>query len=109
MPDTEPDTERIEEKAIGKIQEESNMKNKNMKNNRYKRIIYGTLASVIVIGSIGGVAANETRQPYKAPELQLTQGQTDYDLTEGIGYVRTKRAYNAMFYSKLLTIVMKYI
>ena len=26
-----------------------------------------------------------------------------------IGYVRTKRAYNAMFYSKLLTIVMKYI
>lgn len=90
MPDTEPDTERIEEKAIGKIQEESNMKNKNMKNNRYKRIIYGALASVIVIGSIGGVAANETRKPYKAPELQLTQGQTDYDLTEGIEYDSTK-------------------
>lgn len=47
------------------------MKNKNRKNNRYKRIIYGALASVIVIGSIGGVAANETHQPYKAPELQL--------------------------------------
>ena len=61
-----------------------------MKNNRYKRMIYGALASVIVIGSIGGVAANETRHPYKAPELLLTQGQTDYDLTEGIEYDSTK-------------------
>ena len=44
------------------------------------------MAAALLIGSIHGVGAKEQSKAYDAPELTLTQGVTDYDLTEGITY-----------------------
>mgnify|MGYP007113829017 CR=1 FL=1 len=44
------------------------------------------MAAALLIGSIHGVGAKEQSKAYDAPELTLLQGESDYDLTEGITY-----------------------
>ena len=57
-----------------------------MRGTKANRALTFVMAAVLLIGSIHGVGAKEQSKAYDAPELTLTQGVTDYDLTEGITY-----------------------
>ena len=57
-----------------------------MKKNKRHRGIYMMTAACLLIGAIGGVAAYENRPDQKVPDLQLTVGQSGYDLMAGITY-----------------------
>ena len=57
-----------------------------MKRTKANRALTFVMAAALLIGSIHGVGAKEQSKSYDAPELTLTQGVTDYDLTEGITY-----------------------
>ena len=57
-----------------------------MKKNKRHRGIYMLTAACLLIGAIGGVAAYENRPGQKVPDLQLTVGQSGYDLMAGITY-----------------------
>ncbi len=56
------------------------------KDEKANRALTFVMAAALLIGSIHGVGAKEQSKAYDAPELTLTQGVTDYDLTEGITY-----------------------
>ena len=55
-----------------------------MRRTKVNRALTFVMAAALLIGSIHGVGAKEQSKAYDAPELTLTQGVTDYDLTEGI-------------------------
>lgn len=57
-----------------------------MRRTKANRALTFVMAAALLIGSIHGVGAKEQSKAYDAPELTLTQGVTDYDLTEGITY-----------------------
>lgn len=57
-----------------------------MRRTKVNRALTFVMAAALLIGSIHGVGAKEQSKAYDAPELTLTQGVTDYDLTEGITY-----------------------
>ena len=57
-----------------------------MRRTKSNRALTFVMAAALLIGSIHGVGAKEQSKAYDAPELTLTQGVTDYDLTEGITY-----------------------
>ena len=57
-----------------------------MRKTKANRALTFVMAAALLIGSIHGVGAKEQSKAYDAPELTLTQGVTDYDLTEGITY-----------------------
>ena len=57
---------------------------------RAERALTFLMAAALVAGSIHWAAADEQEVPYTAPDLYLEQGQTDYDLTEGITYDEQK-------------------
>ena len=57
-----------------------------MRRTKANRALTFVMAAALLIGSIHGVGAKEQSKDYDAPELTLTQGVTDYDLTEGITY-----------------------
>lgn len=57
-----------------------------MRRTKVNRALTFVMAAALLIGSIHGVGAKEQSKAYEAPELTLTQGVTDYDLTEGITY-----------------------
>lgn len=57
-----------------------------MRRTKVNRALTFVMAAALLIGSIHGVGAKEQSKAYDAPELTLTQGVTDYDLTEGIAY-----------------------
>lgn len=57
-----------------------------MRRTKANRALTFVMAAALLIGSIHGVGAKEQSKAYDAPELTLTQGVTDYDLTEGIAY-----------------------
>ena len=57
-----------------------------MRRMKANRALTFVMAAALLIGSIHGVGAKEQSKAYDAPELTLTQGVTDYDLTEGITY-----------------------
>ncbi len=57
-----------------------------MRRTKANRALTFVMAAALLIGSIHGVGAKEQGKAYDAPELTLTQGVTDYDLTEGITY-----------------------
>lgn len=57
-----------------------------MRKTKVNRALTFVMAAALLIGSIHGVGAKEQSKAYDAPELTLTQGVTDYDLTEGITY-----------------------
>lgn len=57
-----------------------------MRGTKANRALTFVMAAALLIGSIHGVGAKEQSKAYDAPELTLTQGVTDYDLTEGITY-----------------------
>lgn len=57
-----------------------------MRRTKANRALTFVMAAALLIGSIHGVGAKEQSKSYDAPELTLTQGVTDYDLTEGITY-----------------------
>ena len=57
-----------------------------MRRTKANRALTFVMAAALFIGSIHGVGAKEQSKAYDAPELTLTQGVTDYDLTEGITY-----------------------
>lgn len=57
-----------------------------MRRTKAKRALTFVMVAALLIGSIHGVGAKEQSKAYDAPELTLTQGVTDYDLTEGITY-----------------------
>lgn len=57
-----------------------------MRRTKANRALTFVVAAALLIGSIHGVGAKEQSKAYDAPELTLTQGVTDYDLTEGITY-----------------------
>lgn len=57
-----------------------------MRRTKVNRALTFVMAAALLIGSIHGVGAKEQSKAYDAPELTLTQGMTDYDLTEGIAY-----------------------
>ena len=57
-----------------------------MRRTKVNRALTFVMAATLLIGSIHGVGAKEQSKAYDAPELTLTQGVTDYDLTEGISY-----------------------
>lgn len=57
-----------------------------MRRTKANRALTFVMAVTLLIGSIHGVGAKEQSKAYDAPELTLTQGVTDYDLTEGITY-----------------------
>lgn len=57
-----------------------------MRRTKANRALTFVMAVALLIGSIHGVGAKEQSKAYDAPELTLTQGVTDYDLTEGITY-----------------------
>ena len=53
-----------------------------MRRTKANRALTFVMAAALLIGSIHGVGAKEQSKAYDAPELTLTQGVTDYDLTE---------------------------
>lgn len=57
-----------------------------MRRTKVNRALTFVMAAALLIGSIHGVGAKEQSKAYDAPEMTLTQGVTDYDLTEGITY-----------------------
>ena len=57
-----------------------------MRRTKANRALTFVMAAALLIGSIHGVGAKEQSKAYDAPELTLTQGVTDYDLTAGITY-----------------------
>ncbi len=57
-----------------------------MRRTKANRVLTFVMAAALLIGSIHGVGAKEQSKAYDAPELTLTQGVTDYDLTAGITY-----------------------
>lgn len=57
-----------------------------MRRTKVNRALTFVMAAALLIGSIHGVGAKEQSKAYDAPELTLTQGVTDYDLTAGITY-----------------------
>ena len=57
-----------------------------MRRTKANRALTFVMAAALLIGSIHGVGAKEQSKAYDAPELTLTQGVTDYDLTEEITY-----------------------
>lgn len=57
-----------------------------MRRTKANRALTFVMAAALLIGSIHGAGAKEQSKAYDAPELTLTQGVTDYDLTEGITY-----------------------
>lgn len=57
-----------------------------MKKNKRHLGIYMLTAVCLLIGAIGGVTAYENRPDGKVPDLQLTVGQSGYDLMAGITY-----------------------
>ena len=57
-----------------------------MRRTKANRALTFVMAAALLIGSIHGVGAKEQSKAYDAPELTLTQGVTDYDLTEVITY-----------------------
>lgn len=57
-----------------------------MRRTKANRALTFVMAAALLIGSIHGVGAKEQSKAYDAPELTLTQGVRDYDLTEGITY-----------------------
>lgn len=57
-----------------------------MRRTKVNRALTFVMAAALLIGSIHGVGAKEQSKAYDAPELTLTQGVTDYNLTEGITY-----------------------
>lgn len=57
-----------------------------MRRTKANRALTFVMAAALLIGSIHGVGAKEQSKAYDAPELTLTQGATDYDLTKGITY-----------------------
>lgn len=57
-----------------------------MRRTKANRALTFVMAAALLIGSIHGVGAKEQSKAYDAPELTLTQGVTDYDLTERITY-----------------------
>mgnify|MGYP000738005294 CR=1 FL=1 len=57
-----------------------------MRRTKANRALTFVMAAALFIGSIHGVGAKEQSKAYDAPELTLTQGVTDYDLTAGITY-----------------------
>jgi len=57
-----------------------------MRRTKANRALTFVMAAALLIGSIHGVGAKEQSKAYDAPELSLTQGVTDYDLTAGITY-----------------------
>lgn len=57
-----------------------------MRRTKANRALTFVMAAALLIGSIHGVGAKEQSKAYDAPELTLTQGVTDYDLTDGITY-----------------------
>ena len=57
-----------------------------MRKTKVNRALTFVMAAALLIGSIHGVGAKEQSKAYDAPELTLTQGVIDYDLTEGITY-----------------------
>ncbi len=54
-----------------------------MRRTKANRALTFVMAAALLIGSIHGVGAKEQSKDYDAPELTLTQGVTDYDLTKG--------------------------
>ena len=57
-----------------------------MRRTKANRALTFVMAAALLIGSIHGVGAKEQSKAYDAPELTLLQGESDYDLTEGITY-----------------------
>lgn len=57
-----------------------------MRRTKANRALTFVMATALLIGSIHGVGAKEQSKAYDAPELTLLQGESDYDLTEGITY-----------------------
>lgn len=57
-----------------------------MRRTKANRALTFVMSAALLIGSIHGVGAKEQSKAYDAPKLTLTQGVTDYDLTEGITY-----------------------
>jgi hypothetical protein len=62
------------------------LRRKPMRRTKANRALTFVMAAALLIGSIHGVGAKEQSKAYDAPELTLTQGVTDYDLTAGITY-----------------------